>query len=98
MVEVLIAPLARADLEAIDDYGIAMFGIEAAEMMSAGFRQAFEQLGRYPQSAPLRTDYGDGIRCKIHRGYRVLYRFDEVAVLIVRVLHHSRDIPTEPAP
>jgi len=91
VVDVQIAPSARADLEAIDDNGIEMFGIEASDAMSDGIRRAFAFLGEYPLSAAVRPEFGAGLRCKTHRGYRILYRFDGVAVMILRVLHHSRE-------
>ncbi len=94
MVEVQIAPSARSDLEAIDDYGIDTFGIAAADAMSAAIRRAFAFLGEYPLSAALRPEFGEGLRCKAYRGYRILYRFDGAAVIILRVLHHSRAWPT----
>jgi toxin ParE1/3/4 len=87
-----ISPAARRDLEAIDDYGIDRFGEAAADRMQDGIRQAFLMLGQYPLSAPERPDYGDAVRCKMHRGYRILYRIAGTGVLIVRVLHHSRFI------
>lgn len=90
MVRVEISPLARRDLEAIDDYGLSRFGESAADAMQDTIRQAFVMLGEFPQSAPERPEYGDNIRCKVHRGYRILYRFDGSRIMIVRVVHHSR--------
>lgn len=85
-----ISPAARTDLEAIDAYGFDNFGGEAADRMQEGIRQAFLILSEFPHSAPERPDYGENIRCKMHRGYRILYRFDGNTVMIVRVMHHSR--------
>lgn len=93
MVRVEISPLARSDLEAIDDYSLSRFGEAAADAMQEGIRQAFVSLGAFPQSAPQRPDYGENIRCKMHRGYRILYRFDGLRIMIVRVVHHSRSTP-----
>lgn len=90
--EVEITQTARSDLLSIDDYGFGAFGEDAANRVSAGFRRVFEQLRDYPQSAPARPEYGTDIRCKMHEGYRVLYRFEARRVVVVRVLHHSRDV------
>lgn len=85
-----ISPAARTDLETIDDYGFERFGRDAADRLQDGFRQAFMMLSEFPHSAPERPDYGIDIRCKVHRGYRILYRFDGATLLIARVMHHSR--------
>jgi toxin ParE1/3/4 len=90
--EVLISSAARSDLEAIDDYGIDRFGEEAADAFNAGVDRVFEQLAEFPRSAPERLDYGQNIRCWMHLGYRVLYQIQGETVVIVRVLHHSRDV------
>lgn len=92
MIEVIISSAARLDLLSIDEYGIDRFGEVAADALNAGFRRAFEQLAEYPRSAPERPDYGENMRCLMYLGYRVLHQFNGEAVLIVRVLHHSRDV------
>ena len=92
MAEVIISPAARLDLLSIDDYGLERFGEMAADAFNASFRRAFRQLGDFPRSAPARPEYGTGIRCLMHAGYRVLHLVRGDAVLIVRVLHHSRDV------
>jgi toxin ParE1/3/4 len=90
--EVLISSAARSDLESIDDYGIDRFGEDAADALSDGFERAFAQLAEFPRSAPERPDYGENVRCWMHLGYRVLYQLEGENVVIVRVLHHSRDV------
>jgi toxin ParE1/3/4 len=90
--DVHVSRAARNDLLAIDDYGIDEFGVAAADALSASFRRAFVRLGEYPRSAPERSDFGKGIRCKTHRGYRVLYQIEGGGILILRILHHSRDV------
>ncbi len=92
MARVDISPAARRDLEAIDDYGLNRFGEATADRMQEGIREAFVMLGQFPSSAPERPEYGAGVRCKMHRGYRILYRFDGSRIMIVRVVHHSRSM------
>ncbi|MFO6446203.1 type II toxin-antitoxin system RelE/ParE family toxin [Erythrobacter sp. NE805] len=93
MLRVEISPLARGDLETIDDYGLSGFGEPAANAMQAAIREAFVMLAEFPRSAPERPEFGENIRCKVLRGYRILYRLDEKRIIIVRVLHHSRSAP-----
>jgi toxin ParE1/3/4 len=83
---------ALADLAEIDEYGVDPFGEEAAEAYSRGLKRAFDVLERYPLSAPVRPDYGNNIRCRVYREHLVLHRIDDGDILIVRVLHHSRDV------
>lgn len=92
MAEVSISSAARSDLLSIDDYGIEQFGEEAADALNAGFERAFSQLAEFPRSAPERPEYGENIRCWMHLGYRVLYQLEGDTVVVVRILHHSRDV------
>ena len=92
MADVFISGAARSDLESIDDYGIDRFGEEAADAFNAGFERAFKHIAEFPRSAPERPEYGEDIRCWMHLGYRVLYQLEGETIVIVRVLHHSRDV------
>ncbi|MBO9498868.1 MAG: type II toxin-antitoxin system RelE/ParE family toxin [Novosphingobium sp.] len=92
MAEVFVSNAARSDLLSIDDYGVDRFGEEAADALSAGFERVFARLAGFPRSAPERPEYGKGIRCWMYLGYRVLHRIEGDTVVIVRVLHHSRDV------
>jgi len=90
--KVIISPAARLDLLSIDDYSLDRFGEVAADALNAGFRRAFNQLGDFPRSAPERPDYGENIHCLMYLGFRILHQIEGEDVLIVRVLHHSRDV------
>ena len=92
MADLQLTSAAFADLAEIDEYGVAAFGEEAAEAYSRGLKRVFDMLERYPLAAPARPDYGDGIRCRVYREHLVLHTADSDDVLIVRVLHHSRDV------
>lgn len=83
---------ARADLAEIDSYGAMRFGDEAAAIYSRGFNKVWARLREYPFSAPPRNEFGEGIRCFIHRSHRVLYRVEGETVQIARILHYSRDV------
>ena len=92
MAELDLTPAALADLAEIDEHGVASFGADAAEACSRGLSRVFDVLERYPRSAPARPDYGKGIRCRVYREHLVLHTADASKVVIVRVLHHSRDV------
>ncbi|MEQ1543202.1 MAG: type II toxin-antitoxin system RelE/ParE family toxin [Novosphingobium sp.] len=91
MAEVEFSNAAEADLVDIDEFSAARFGEEVAEIYMHGFDAVFERLRDFPLAAPPRPDFGDGIRCLVHRQHRVLYTATENYVLIVRIIHHARD-------
>lgn len=82
---------AQADLNEIQDYGLAKFGLVAARSHMAGFEQIFTMLRRHPMTGQLRPEYGYGVRSFSHRPHRVFYRIEGGAIEIARILHGSRD-------
>lgn len=91
MAEVQFSNAAEADLVEIDEFSALRFGEDVAEIYMRGFNAAFERLRDYPHAAPLRPEFGEGYRCLVHRQHRVFYSASGDSVLIVRILHHSRD-------
>jgi len=55
---------------------------------------AFEPLRHFPFSAPLREQFAPGLRVTFHGAYAIYYRSVPDAVVIIRVLHGSRDAVT----
>jgi toxin ParE1/3/4 len=82
---------AEADLVEIDKFSAVRFGDDVAEIYMHGFNAAFQRLRDFPLVAPLRPEFGEGYRCLVHRQHRVFYTVSEDKVLVVRILHHSRD-------
>ena len=92
MASLELTPLALRDLEEIDRDGARDFGSRAADAYAAGLRRAFDLLELYPNSSPARPDFGEGLRSRAYRAHRILYTFDGDTVLVVRILHHLRDV------
>ena len=92
MAELRFSVAAQSDLADIEDYGVREFGPHAAEAYLRHLIQALDVLLSYPRLAPERPDYGEGIRCKTVREHLILHQVDAAGVLVVRVLHHSRDV------
>lgn len=92
MAEVEFSNAAETDLVEIDEFSVTRFGEDVAEIYMHGFDAAFVRLRDYPLAAPLRPDFGGGIRCLVHRQHRILYVVEGEHVLIARVIHHSRDV------
>jgi toxin ParE1/3/4 len=91
--DVILSRAARDDLAEIVRYGAANFGVDAVEAYQDAIDKAFARLEDFPRSGEARPDYGSGLRCLICRKHRILYRIQENVVRIIRILHHSRDVP-----
>lgn len=93
MAEVFLSRKAYADLAEIESYGASRFGEAAAAAYQSTFDHAFARLATYPHSGEARPEFGTGLRCLICGRHRILYRIEDGVVQIVRVMHHSRDVP-----
>ena len=88
-----IAPAVRADIRSIRIYSKAAFGSDAARAYLLGLRDVFVRLGEFPDAGVREADLGDSVRSYGYRSHRVYYRRDGDGVLIIRILHHTRDVP-----
>jgi toxin ParE1/3/4 len=86
-----ISPAARADLVDIRRFSLDQFGPEVADSYFMGFDDAFSLLAEHPMAGPSRPEFGLDIRCLVHRSHRIIYKIDSDVVVIIRILHHSRD-------
>ncbi len=91
--DVFLSRRAYADLAEIDTYGTSHFGEATVAAYHDAFDQAFARLATYPLSGEARPGFGVGLRCLVCGSHRILYRIEVQVVQIVRVLHHSRDVP-----
>jgi len=56
-----------------------------------------QQIASHPESAPVVTEYGDpAIREVIEGAYRIIYRIQSDAVVVLAVIHGARLLPPEP--
>lgn len=91
--DIVLSRTARADLVAIGEYGEEHFGRQAADVYQHDIERAFDRLASYPQSGEAKTGWGHDFRCLICNRHRIVYRVSGSTVEIVRILHHSRDVP-----
>lgn len=87
-------PRAVADIDNIW-MTIAAENLGAAERWLAHFYQAEDQLADFPEIGPNRPDLANDLRSWPVGPYLILYRVEPDALVIVRVLHGARDLPTE---
>jgi toxin ParE1/3/4 len=86
-----LQPAARADLRQIYEFSAERFGLSVAETYLAGLRRAFDRLLEFPMIAPVYPDIIPEMRVLQHRSHRIFYQIVGETILIVRILHASRD-------
>ncbi len=89
MVRVITRLQAQNDLDDIDQFGIAQFGVEVSDRYMRGFFDAFDQLANFPEIGPIYPGIRPSIRFLTHRSHHIFYDFDGKIVTVVRILHHA---------
>jgi toxin ParE1/3/4 len=88
-----LAPEAEADLQDIAFYLFQETGnIEVADRVIQLVAQRFDLLAAHPRAGRSRADLRPGIRVFPVGDYLLLYREAVPGIVIVRVLHGSRDV------
>lgn len=90
-----IKAAARRDLAEIRDFSIERFGVKVAATYLAGFRAAFRRILEFPEMGSVIPEAKVVTHLYVYRSHRIFYRVDKDAVLIVRIIHHSRDVVEE---
>jgi toxin ParE1/3/4 len=92
MARLVYSRQAASDIEEITAFSVAQFGGEVASDYLTGLELACELLCEFPEMAAVYPRVRPEMRCLIYRSHRIFYRADEEQVLVVRVLHHARDV------
>ena len=95
MTDLIFSRKAVADIDDITRFSVEQFGRDVAGAYLAGLDFACEQLRHFPEIAPIYPRVPLGMRCLIYRSHRIFYKFDGGEVLVVRVLHHARNVERE---
>ena len=86
-----LAPQAEADIEDIAFYVFPDSGsLEIADRLVHSITERFELLGAYPRAVRTRDDLQPGLRGFPVGEYVLLYRVEEAAVVILRVVRGRR--------
>lgn len=88
-----IAPAARDDIRDIRIYSKVAFGAATARAYLQELKATFSVILRHPSVGFGESDLGQNVRSYPHRSHRIYHVADEEGVLIVRILHHARDVP-----
>ena len=90
---------AEGDLQAIDDYTIAHFGLRQAIKTAAALEAAMVSLARNPRSARLASDLcppGRLFRFRVVlSAFVIVYETWDRGIRVARVLHGARYLPAE---
>ena len=94
MIEVVVAPEARADLDQIITTIAAAAGSATAGRWNDRFWATVDEIAAFPGPGPPRKRLGSGIRIKIVRPYIVIYEHAHGAeqAFVLRVVHGKRRI------
>lgn len=86
---------ARADIRDIAEFSVERFGSERARVYIRELRAACKRLGDFPEMAPVFHGVRPLARCLVHRSHRIFYRVERERILILRILHHAQDTPSD---
>lgn len=84
---------ARRDFDDIWD-GIAAEDISAADRMIDGLSTLIGRLREFPSMGAPRDDLRFGTRSLAHKKYLVFYTISEDALIVLRIVHGGRDLPS----
>ena len=84
---------AQAEFTEGTDWAIDRFGEKVALAYARGLKAACERLRDFPELAPVHPGVEPTTRVLHHRSHRVFYIVEPERILIVRILHHARDLP-----
>lgn len=95
MRDIVYRPRAAEEIDAIADYTLAQYGMDQARAYLSDMRGQIEFAAEFPgiggPTRGLPSDYR-----KLTTGqHRVIYRYSETEIIVVRVLHERQDVPDE---
>lgn len=95
--EILFSQSAIADLESVRDYYRELEVPRVGDRLVAEIVASIEQLAEFPDSGRIVPEFErPWLRELIHSPFRIVYRLDDDAVMIVRVWRSERLMDTEP--
>ncbi len=90
---VKLSERAALDIEEILDFSLTRFGVDVAARYRQSLNNCFSHLDENPHMGREADDLHAGLRRFEHESHIVFYTVIQAGILIVRVLHKSRDVP-----
>jgi toxin ParE1/3/4 len=95
MRKLVYRPRAQSDLAAIARYTKAEWGEEQARYYLTDIRQTIERAAQFPGIGSEGFGLPAGYR-KLRTGaHRVIFRYSDTALVVVRILHQREDVPDD---
>lgn len=94
MARLVFSTAAIADIDDIAAFSVEKFGTDVADAYLTGLEVRCEQLCEFPAIGAIYPRLRPATRCLIYRSHRIFYNINDDHVLIVRILHQSRDVET----
>ena len=91
--KLVLSDAAKADLESIFEFGFYTFGEAQALLYLDGFDETFYVLMSSPLLGKSREEILVNTRSFVHQSHIVFYDFTSTEFCVIRILHHSRDVP-----
>lgn len=92
MTRLRTAPAAREDIRDIRAYSKGRFGARVARDYLEGLSAAFGRLAARPHAGVSESALAIGMRSIVYRSHRIYYLLEGDDLLVVRILHHARDV------
>ena len=73
-----------------------MFGLMQTDAYAVGLVKALRLISEYPLASRLRSDTKIQVRTQPYKSHVIIYQFDEVDVVILRVRHAHEDWIDDP--
>jgi plasmid stabilization system protein ParE len=95
MSDIRLTKAAAQDIEGIEQYSVAEFGVSLTADYLSGLSEALARLRDYPGAGVMRGDLWPGTRSLRYRSHRIYYRAASGEIVIQRVLHYARMVRRE---
>ena len=89
---VVLSPDANLDLVDILLHGLSTWGGRQAATYEAEIDRALERIGAFPELGRRREDLGPGYRAHRVRQHVLIYRIEDAAVIVLRIVHVRTDL------
>ncbi len=94
--KLLFSEPARRDLRAVFQHAIETWGAEQAKAYRRSIEHAFSRLVDFPELGRRRDEVRPGLRGYVVGRHLILYRVDNEAVVVRRVVHMRMDVRNLP--
>ena len=89
---IIIKEKARDDLKVIAQYSYENWGVTQTNYYLESFNKVFKIIENSPQAEIKRLEISEDLFSRFHQSHTIFYTYQNDDLIIVRVLHQSRDV------